>query len=293
VELSLDVIETIELTVVCHVAGAVPQGYNSLEPVVAPAVVTVTGPRRVLSMIAEAVVSLELAGRTDDFTVELPFVLLDQNGLEFLSDQIQLSNEEAAVHVSISETLSSKSVSVRTALSGNVDGRYIVAGVEVQPSTVKITGSYAVVSPIEFLTTETIDLSPLTETFHNQVRLITPPGISVLEGDQVELIVRIEKNLIRRFIEGITIEIRNAPEDADYEIEPATITVTLAAFPDVFESAMVDGVLMIDARAYIDLEGQPAEDREYLVMLEVPEDYLVSQVSHETTRPRIILEDEE
>ena len=284
VELSIDELGALDLPVRCQTTNAVRQGYSNLDPVLSPASVTVSGPRRILDQIEEARVSVDLAERTLNYTADLPVLLLDKENHEFQSSRVHLSADTVNVHIPITENLSSKNVSVRTALSGNVDDRHIVAGVEVQPASVKITGSYTAVSGIEYLTTETIDLSPMTDTYHGFVRLVTPPGVSVLEGDMVELTIRVEKNLTRRTLAGLPIEVRGAPEDMAYGALPMTVDITLAAYPDVFDKATVGGELRIGVAVYVDLEGEPADTRDYPLVIEVPEDYLVTLVSEESVR---------
>ena len=284
VELTIDELGALDLPVHCQTTNAVRQGYGSLEPVLFPATVTVSGPRKELDRIGEARVSVDLAERTLNYSADLPVMLLDKENNEFQSSRIHLSVDTVNVLVPVTENLSSKSVSVRTALSGNVDDRHIVAGVEVQPSSVKITGSYTAVSGIEYLTTETIDLSSMTDTYQGLVRLVTPPGVSVLEGDTVELTIRVEKNLTRRTVEGIPVGVRGAPEDTAYGALPMTVNVTLAAYPDVFDKATTGGALHIDIVAYVDLEGEPADARDYPLVVEVPEEYLVTMVSEDSVR---------
>jgi YbbR domain-containing protein len=279
VELTIDVFDSVEFPVAFRAIDSVAQGFSSHDPIITPYSVTISGPHRILEQIGEVAVSLDLGGRTGSFEGVLPVILYDKDDLEFYSARLRLSYTELSVRVPISENLSSKSVAVRTALSGNVDDRYIMAGMEVSPSTVMISGPYAAISMIDYLNTEPIDLASMTETFQGFVRLIVPPGVTVLEGDRVEITIRIEQNLVRRYIVGIPVEIRNAPDDFVYEADPATIDVTLSAYPEVFDGATIDGELLISIVAYIDLEGQPVEERLYTIVVEIPEEYLLSQVS--------------
>ena len=296
VELSIDVFETRELQIVPLVSNSVKQGYNSTAPTVTPPVVTVSGPKRALDEITEAVIVIDLAGRANDLSGALPVILHDKGGAEITDRRINLSDKEVSVYVGISENLSSKSVSIRTPLSGSVGERYIMTGIDFKPSTVKISGSYAVVSTIEYLNTEPINLSSLTDTFHSSVKLVTPPGVTVLEGDEVEITIRIEKNLVTRTFVGIPIEIRNAPEDIDYKAIPETVDVTLAAFPDVFEKALVNGEVIVKINAYVNLVGLEeftgvAVDQP--VIIEVPDDYAVAHISAETIKVTDIISEDE
>ncbi len=284
IELTVDELGTKNLPVVCRTSNTVAEGYGSLEPVVNPASIVVTGPQRVLDQVEAAQVSLDLTGRNSDFQGSLPVVLFDKEWQEIQDSRLNLSAKEVSVHVVVTENLSSKSVSVRTALSGTIDEKYVVTGVEVQPSTVKITGSYAVISKIDSLTTEPIDLATLTESFHGSVKLLVPSNVEVLDGNEVEITIRIEENLTRRTFEGIPVEVRNGPAGMSYGTIPPTVDVTLAAYPQVFANASSGGEYRIDIRAYVDLAGQPADTRDYNVMLEYPAEYQVVEVSPQIIR---------
>ncbi len=284
IELTVDELGNKTVPVTCRTLNAVPEGYGSLEPVVTPSTIVLSGPQKALDRVESAQVSLDLAGRNSDFQGRLPVVLLDKEQQEVQDSRLSLSAEDVAVHVVITESLSSKSVSVRTALSGTIDEKYVVAGVEVQPSTVKITGSYAVISKIDSLTTEPIDLAALTESFHGFVKLLVPSNVEVLDGDEVEITIKIEENLARRTFEDIPVEVRNGPDDRNYGTIPPTVDVTLAAYPQVFANASSGGEYRIDIKAYVDLAGQPADTRDYTVMLEYPAEYQVVEVSPQTIR---------
>jgi YbbR domain-containing protein len=282
VEITVDVFETIELPVLMYESNSVKQGYKSTEPVISPSTVEVSGPKRALDDIAEAAVRLDLSGRTSDFNEVLPVLLFERGGQEFQDRRVRLSQEEVSVYVGISENLSSKSVPVRAPLPGSVNNRYIVTGVEVQPSTVKITGPYATISTIDYLNTEAVNLSSITDTFHGSIKLITPPGVEVLEGDEVEITIMIEKNLIIRTYEGVPVEIRNAGDGAEYTTLPATVDVTLATFLDILEKADASGETRPAIVAYVDiadLEALPEADENLPVMLEIPDDYTVVSIS--------------
>ena len=281
IALTIDEITTKELPVVCHTVNAVRQGYGHGEPVFSPSVISVSGPRQLLEEIAEAAVSVDLNERTVDYDAYLSVLLFDHTHQEIRDSRISMSADAVSVHIGISENQSSKNVTVRTALSGNVGDRYTVAGIEVNPSSVKITGSYSAVSTIEYLMTETIDLSLLTETYRGYVGLVTPEGVSILDGDQVELTVRLERNLTQRAFVNIPIELRNPPAGDTYQAAPSTVNLVLSAFPDLFEAATVDGELLLDIAVYVDLEGRIADVQPYPVMIEVPDDFEVVTVSEE------------
>ena len=281
ISLTIDELGVLELPVTCHTLNTVRQGYSHSEPMLSPAAISVYGPQQILDQIAEAAVSIDLHDRTASYEGFLPIQLIGSDRQEILDSRLNLSSGEVGIQIPVSENLSSKSVSVRTALSGSVSDRYTLAGIEVNPTSVKITGSYAAVSTIEYLMTETIDLTPLTDTFRSDVRLVTPPGVSVLDGDRIELTIRLEKNYTQRALANIPIEVRNAPMDDTYHTEPETVNVILSAFPDQFEASTVDGELFVDIAVYVDLEELPPEDRSYPLSVDLSADYELTWISDE------------
>jgi len=284
VRLTVDVTATKEVELACDLLHFVAQGYSHQSPEFSPSNVAITGPSQALERIGRARISLDLTGRTEDYSGKLAIELLDRAGEVFLHPLISLSEPEASLYLGIAENLATKSVSVRTALSGTLGERYVVAGVEVHPSTVTISGLSAAISPIESLTTETIDLAPLEETFSGRVTLQVPSNVEVVGGPEVELIIRIEKNLIRRTIDDIPVDVRGSPPDQRYGAIPMALSLTLAAYPEVFEEALASGTLASLVSAYVDLAGQPADARDYPVLLDVPEQYLITAVSERTAR---------
>ena len=289
VELSIDTVGERELPVTCLTYNTVLEGYEHLEPVVTPGSVTITGPMRVLDKIAEARVSVDLHQRTEDYRNTVPLTLIDDEGMEVLDARLQWSAEAVAVHVVVTENLSSKSVTVRAALTGTISEKYTVNGVEVRPSQVKITGAFSVINQIVHLTTEPINLSDITGTFRENVRLIVPDNVEVLEGNSVELSIEVEENLALREFTGIPVEVRNVPAGSrTYGTIPLTVDITLGAYPWVFANASNDsGGYDIPISAYIDLEEQPAVAREYPIILEFPEEYRIMAKSAEAARPYV------
>ena len=285
IELTIDSAGSKELAVNCQTVNAVLDGYEAADPEINPASITITGPQRFLDQIAQARVKVDLHDRTSPYAANQQVTLLDAEGHEFqFLNRVSVSTENVRVSINISEIELQKNVSVRTALSGNVNEKYNVAGVEIFPSSVRISGPFSLVSPIEFLTTETIDLTNMTDTFKGLVKLNTPSGVTVPEGAFVELTVRVERKSIRYVIEDIPIEILNAPEDKSYGTIPGTVTVALSSYPEIFEAYTVNGELRVEVKAYVDLAGEPADTRDYPLILDVPEDFKIQMSATETVR---------
>ena len=263
----------------------VAEGYSSNAPTVNPTQITLSGPQLLLDQVASAVVTVDVNGLTEDYSVELPVVLYDNQGERIEDERLSLSDATVWVGVKVSENKASKSVAVRPAFSGEPQEQYKTGGVEVEPSTVRIAGSYDLIKEIEYLNTEPIDLTEATADYTVEAPLVIPEGIEVLEGGAVQVTVRIEENLTYRVIQDIPVEILNGPEGSVYTSLPATVDMTLAAYPWVFDrDSDGEGGYNIPVRVFVDLKGEEPGGESQQLLTQVPEDYQVAELSVDTVQ---------
>ncbi|MEA4891010.1 MAG: CdaR family protein [Peptococcaceae bacterium] len=273
------------MTLKVQTQNSVAEGYGSYAPSVNPEQVTLSGPQMLLDQVTAAVVTVDLSGLTADHSVELPVALYNSQGERVEDQRIVVSNPKVWVGVRVTENKSSKSVVVRPAFFGEPDEKYKSAGVEVTPTTVKIAGSFDRIKNIEYLNTEPIDLTGATQDYVVQTTLVVPEGVEVLEGNQVEVKIKIEEDLTYWVFEGVPVEIVNPPEGGPYVAIPAEVDVTVAAYPWVFARDSTDeGSYDIPIRVYVDLQGQHPDNQEYQLLTEAPADYRVTQMSAQTVQ---------
>ncbi len=283
-ELYLDEIGSKTVALKYTTANAVESGFGNFEPVVEPALIQISGPKLLLEKISHAVVNIDLSGLKTNFEGELPIQLADQEGNPVQDAMLSLSQDKAKVLVAVTENMSSKSVPVRPALSGEIQENWMVSGVEVVPTTVRITGSFDLIKDIEYLTTAPLDLTQLTASFNGKLALVVPEGVGVLDGTEVQINVTVTENLATHTINDVPVEVRNAPADRSYGTLPVKVDVALQAYPWVFANASAPGGYDIAVKAYVDLEGQAAGAKDYTVKVECPSDYTVVSISPEAVR---------
>lgn len=260
-------------------------GYGHFEPILSLSEIKVTGPRQELALLDHALVRINLEKMTTDFEGELPVLLVGENQTPVEHPAVRLNQTMVEVKVPITENMSSKIVQVRPALTGQLQETRVVDSVEIQPTTVRITGAFDVIKDIEYLTTETVDLTTLEQSFDGQVELNIPEGVGVLDGTKVNLRIVLAENLMVRTITGVPVAIRNGPGDRSYGSAPSQVSVQLEAYPWIFESMVKeDGSYEIDLRAFVDLKGAAADSRDYQVEVEAPADFQIQAVLPDTVR---------
>jgi len=264
--------------------NAVETGFGNFEPVVEPTQIQVSGPKLLLDKISHGVVNIDLTGLKTNFEGELPIQLVGQEGTPIQDSMVSLSQDKAKVLVAVTENMSSKSVPVRPALSGEIQKNWMVSSVEVVPTSVRITGSFDIIKNIEYLTTAPLDLTQMTESFNGSVALVIPEGVGVLDGTEVQVNITVVENLTTRVISDLPVEVRNPPSGKTYGTMPGKVNVELQAYPWIFANASTSEGYNIDVIAYVDLEGQPAGSQNYIVKVECPADYKVAVITPETVR---------
>lgn len=283
-EIYLDEIGAKTVALKYTTTNAVETGFGNFEPVVEPTQIQVSGPKLLLDKISHGVVNIDLTGLKTNFEGELPIQLVGQDGTPIQDSMVSLSQDKAKVLVAVTENMSSKSVPVRPALSGEIQKNWMVSSVEVVPTSVRITGSFDIIKNIEYLTTAPLDLTQMTESFNGSVALVIPEGVGVLDGTEVQVNITVIENLTTRVISDLPVEVRNPPSGKTYGTLPGKVNVELQAYPWIFANASTSEGYNIDVKAYVDLEGQPAGSQNYTVKVECPADYKVTGITPETVR---------
>ena len=128
-------------------------------------------------------------------------------------------------------------------------------------------------------------MTEATADYTVEAPLVIPEGIEVLEGGAVQVTVRIEENLTYRVIQDIPVEILNGPEGSVYTSLPATVDMTLAAYPWVFDrDSDGEGGYNIPVRVFVDLKGEEPGGESQQLLTQVPEDYQVAELSVDTVQ---------
>jgi YbbR domain-containing protein len=283
-DIYLDEIGSKTIEVQHQIINTVASGYGNFEPVLTPKQIKITGPMLLLDQVDHALVRIDLDGLKADYVADLPVMLIDKEKKVMEESNITLSQEKVKVQVAITENMSSKSVQVRPAITGEIQEKWLVSSVEVKPTTVRITGSFDKIKDIEYLTTETIDLSLLEESFSGKVKLNVPEGIGVLDGTEVDVNIKLTENLVQRTLKDIPIEVRNAPKDNSYGTLPTKVDVTLEGYPWIFANYSNEGGYVIAVKAFVDLQGKEAGSQDYPIQIECPSDFKVVSTSVETVR---------
>ncbi|OQB05724.1 MAG: YbbR-like protein [bacterium ADurb.Bin212] len=152
--------------------------------------VKVRGPESLIKMVSEATAEVKLNGESNDFTRETTLSALSENNSKL--DQITFLPDKVIVSVSIVKGGNNKTVGVKLNAKNSLPDNYYISRITLSPSTVDITGQRSVLSGINYIETESFDLSLISSNTSKDLLLILPSGVALQKGSAPSTRVNIE-----------------------------------------------------------------------------------------------------
>ncbi|MBC3888709.1 hypothetical protein GH810_10340 [Acetobacterium paludosum] len=157
--------------------------------------VEVEGPEDSLARIDKITGTADVNGLTKDTTQHLTVTAYDASGNAI--DDVDILPNVVPVEIVLGKT---KSISISPSISGNPASGYSVAGVQVEPSKVVIGAKEDLLTSIESIPMDAIDVSEQSKTFTKDVNLTPPTGCYFLDNSgKVKVTVNIESSVAKSF----------------------------------------------------------------------------------------------
>ncbi len=171
---------------------SIPLGYMSLEPVVSPDQVTVSGPKNLVERVAEAVIEVSLRDARDTVTRQDAPQLLDSSGRRV--EGVTLAPTLVRVSIDIQRQGGYRDLAVRATTSGSPAPGYWISAISVEPVLVTVWGKQEIIDALPgYLDTQPVDVENATGDVVQRVALALPQGVvplgagSTAEGILVQI----------------------------------------------------------------------------------------------------------
>lgn len=172
-----------------NLVGNVPFGYVYGSPRVDPEVVVVSGPASLIQSIETASVEVRLEGITVEINAAFHPTPLDSTGGTVRN--VRLTPQAVKVRLPVEQQVSYKQVAVRAAIAGAVAPGYWMESVAVEPSSVTVVGDSKVLGKINYLDTGVLNVNGASGNLVQDVRIITPEGVSMVQQQTVRVRVAV------------------------------------------------------------------------------------------------------
>ena len=206
--------------------GDVPEAVEVEEPVTSVDVVEVRGAASLVERVDRAVarVLVDESGIRVERTV--PLEPVDINGQPV--DNVAVEPREVTVEIDVETVETNRTVSVRPQITGTPAPGFTLAAITVEPSTVTVRGLPDVLTEIDEVLTEELDIGGLSENQEVELELVQPDDARFLEPESgvVTITVTIEPSVSSgTFLVGVVCQ--GAGDNACLPgIEQAAITLS-------------------------------------------------------------------
>jgi len=251
--------------------GAPPPGYEASIPELDAETVLVTGTQDRVTLVTQAVASLDLSGRTESLTQAVRLEPRDSRG--FLVEGVSLEPSVMNVSVQIEQTQFSRALVISPTVVGTPAAGYDIVSLFADPPVITVFGPQSFVGETATIRTQPIDITGATEDVILTVSLDLPRDVSVSGGTSVTVTVQIEPAQGRQTL-GVTAVIVGL--DPDLSVSgplPLVEVVLLGELPDLRE------IRPNDIAATINLTGLKEGTHTVSVSISVPPEASVASVS--------------
>lgn len=252
----LEAQETRVFPVQLDLDGDPPLGYRIGAAVREPSEVTISGPRSLVSQVAEARAILDISGVRETRRISVPVEAINENGDPIPGLTITPRTIDITQPVSLEGGF--KNVVVRVTTTGTVASGYRLTNLSVTPPNVTVVSANPqLVDELPgFVETMPVDLDNLTDDIERRVALNLADGISLV-GEQSVLVqvgvAAIESSLTMT----IPVETLGLPPELAAIISPPSVDlIVLGPLP------VLDSLTPASFRAVVDLTGLAEGDHQ-------------------------------
>lgn len=258
---------SVQKSVRLNIMGNPTYGMAAMTPSLTPGDIMVTGAESQINSIQDVRVDVDIASANAEISKVLPVRVLDKTGKDIQNIVVEPGNVK--VNIPIEDT---KRVSLSLDIIGQPAQGYVVSSTTVQPEEIFVTGKKEILTGINSLKTEKIDITGESAVISKKVRLITPEGTEIVDDENVSISINIEK-IITTEIMIKDLEYVNLPGDMELVSIQGDIKVTLRGA----ESRIVDAPRTV--KYYVNLKDAVEGSNVRNVLWEAPQGIEVIGVS--------------
>ncbi|MCX6086985.1 MAG: CdaR family protein [Caldiserica bacterium] len=262
VNVQLERLETMSVPVHAEVSGTLPLSLVLGTLRVEPESIEVSGPGSLVSQVREAalVVALDKLGTAvgGNLTVAGDVVAYDARGNVVLG--VLLSPRSAVAILPILDAATLKTVPVIPSVIGHPMSGYVVASGSCTPAIVMVTGTAAMLSRVQAISTVAVDVSGESGIVTKSADLVLPPGVTLVAGSKTVSIRVVIEQVVVLAIPDVPIEVRGAGVGWRVTLGTTSASVLISG---TTSAVMALGASQI--KAYVDVSQPPLADGSYAV----------------------------
>ena len=225
------------------------------------AFIEVSGPESVMEQITQAMIFVDLEGKSQTIVEECAYTLCNEAGEPVDSQWVTTNVEVVNLTLTIRQV---KEVKLKVNIVAGGGATEATSEIKIEPATIRISGSEALLAGLEELELGTINLGELTEGATLTMAINLPEGITNETG-LTEAVVDVKfPNLKTTTLSISRIELTNIPAGMQAELVTQLLEVKLRG-----PATMIDSIVAESVSVTVDLEGAELGTDKYLAQINV------------------------
>lgn len=258
----------VQMPVQVNVMGNPSQGLAAMSPVSVPADVLLSGAESQISRIKTVRVDVDIASVNAEVKKILPVRLLDENGKDITSVNIEPSTVEISIPIE-----NTKRVAIEPVMTGQPASGYITTKTSVFPTEILVSGKQEVLETISSVKTEKIDLTDRSTGIDGEINLILPKGVELVNKNEKAKINIVIEPLVTKQIKIEKIDYVNLDGSLQVESLQGDIQMVLTGPESLINEAPAN------LKALVDLSGIGEGTHTLDVQLDIPVELGIVDVS--------------
>lgn len=188
-DITVDVYTVRELVLTPHFTGHMRDDVfvNSLK--IVPEKVVISGARRLVKQVEQAVVDIPMEDKIDDFSIMAPIKLVASDGSRV--EGLEMTPWQSNVRISIGHNAVTKNIPVYVTTEGSVAPSVSLKEIKLNPDTVTVKGDAAILKNLSRIDLPPIDISGLKQDKTWKI-IVSPVNGVVFDPDTIEVAVDVE-----------------------------------------------------------------------------------------------------
>ena len=187
--------------------------------------ITVSGEQLAVANISHALVTVDISGATESFSMVSEFQLIDYNGDVIENSTFRTNVETVEVNVPI---LMSKELPLVIDVTESPGSTLNDADVTIEPSAITVSGDSRSIGRLENVTLTDIDLSKLTGDTSFTVPIPVPAGSTSVSGEtEATVSIKFKDTVTTETFEASNISYINEPDGSTVTVVSNALEVTL------------------------------------------------------------------
>ncbi|MEO6578040.1 MAG: CdaR family protein [Candidatus Limnocylindria bacterium] len=162
--------------------GVVPEGLEIGDPILSHQMVDVRGPASIVRRVNRAVALVSISASGIDFNEPVELVAVDVEGQPVDPGRLEVEPTSVSVQIDVEATLTNKTVPVRPDISGTPAPGFALESLSVEPSVVTLRGLPEVLTDIDEVLTEPLNIGGVSGDQSFEAVLVLPADVRLAES---------------------------------------------------------------------------------------------------------------